>query len=454
MNRCSSEMQLLEPRTLMTAVPLATSVVTFGTGQQLRIVGTAASDAISVKFDGTKYTVRTNAGYSKTFYGAYNSLRITGGAGNDDIAAHASVKLPVYLHGDAGNDILSGGTGNDHLFGGAGNDRLNGNLGNDTLVAIGGGAYDTLTGGLGDDFFWADAASTDRIVDPVQNEWDDKQVNRVKLFETNKFVTGDSAQVISTDLSGQRFRDPDVTNGTYAYTRFDNRPLFAANGPTMDDVQQGDTGDCYFLSALAGTAQAKRDTLRSMMTDLGDGTYAVRFATNTGAFKFYRVDNDLAVFAGSTTPAYAKLGQQNSMWVAVAEKAYTHHRRQQGSYASINAGWMTEAYTAINVKSVESIWGDTSAAAFMDWIETRVKAGRVVTIAVTSYSGDLNIVNGHAYTVARTEIASDGTRQLILRNPWAVDGYRSDDNSNDGYVTLTQNQAYSAIDAVVSGRAA
>ena len=56
----------------------------------------------------------------------------------------------------------------------------------------------------------------------------------------------------------------------------------------------------------------------------------------------YRVDNDLAVTGSSTTPAYAKLGAQNSMWVAVIEKAFAHYRTGSNNFASIEGGWSVE----------------------------------------------------------------------------------------------------------------
>ena len=50
--------------------------------------------------------------------------------------------------------------------------------------------------------------------------------------------------------------------------------------------------------------------------------------------------------------------------------------------------------------------------------------------------------------------AEDGTRHLVIRNPWGVDGYRSDDGANDGYLTLNAADAFRAIDAFVAAKAA
>jgi len=452
-----SEVDALEPRRLMSVVPLTSSVIAYGTGQQLRINGTIGNDTITVTQNETGLTVSTATGWSQTFNGAYHNIRIAGGRGNDLIQVSENVSAPVMLFGDDGNDTLRGGSGNDSIYGGLGVDSLFGNAGRDSLVSLGGGA-DVLTGGEGRDTFWLDAGVTDRVTDASQIETSTKAVNRVTGFQTSRFITGTvKTQVISREISGQRFRDPDVSNKAYVYKRFDNRPLFSSEGPTADDVKQGQIGNCYFLATVAGAAAVTPNTLRNMMTELGDGTYAVRFQTPAGEDRFYRVDNDFAVFsASSTSVAYAKFGDQGSTWVAVAEKAYAYHRQQKGTYKSIEAGWMGEVFTAMGQRQQLSAWKQdfSSAGAFMNWVEARLANGDVVTLGITNYSGPLNLVNGHAYTVTRVETLSDGTKQLVIRNPWGLDGYRNEDGANDGYVTLSSAQTFSAIDCFVSGRAA
>ena len=58
-----------------------------------------------------------------------NSIRITGGDGNDKLTANGT---GIVLDGGAGNDVLSGGLNGDVLIGGAGADRMIGGNGNDT----------------------------------------------------------------------------------------------------------------------------------------------------------------------------------------------------------------------------------------------------------------------------------------------------------------------------------
>jgi Ca2+-binding RTX toxin-like protein len=82
--------------------------------------------------------------------GTVNSIRVTGGAGNNLInGTEASAFLS--LSGGNGDDSMGGGSSNDTLTGGNGNDLLLGSGGDDILVGDAG--VDTLTGGAGADTF-------------------------------------------------------------------------------------------------------------------------------------------------------------------------------------------------------------------------------------------------------------------------------------------------------------
>ncbi|HEX8325196.1 MAG TPA: C2 family cysteine protease [Tepidisphaeraceae bacterium] len=449
--------QSLEARRLMAAAALVTSTSAYAGGTMLKISGTLANDTITLSYNGSAYTLKSAAGFTKVLPGDFTAIQIKAGKGNDRVTVDASVTASVFLYGEDGNDTLRGGSGDDSIYSGAGSNWLYGESGRDTLVSVGGNTNDGLTGGGGEDFFWLDNKTTERLFDANSAE-KVRSVNRINAFETSRFTTGTKrTEAVTNQLLGQRFRDPDLTSKTYVYKRFDNRPLFSADGPGADDVRQGQVGDCYFLSTVAGVADVTPDVIRSMMVDLGDGTYGVRFKAK-GVDKFYRVDNDLAVYnKTSTAPAYAALGQGGSMWVAVAEKAFAYARRTQGTYASLNSGWMTEAYNAIGAKAEQTMWNSDadSADEYLDWVQSRLDAGDVVTLACFSNSEQLNLVGGHAYTVDRVETAGDGTRQLVIRNPWGVDGYyAAQDGQNDGYVTLNANAAFTAIDAFVSARVA
>lgn len=452
-----AQLQVLESRCLMSAGLSGSDIARFGDGNQLILYGTRKDDVIQLYFTGEAYLVKTKGGPVQTFTQPFNSVRIIAGKGNDVLKVDGSVTVPTYLHGGDGNDILCGGSGNDFLYGDQGIDRLYGNAGNDQFITIGGGNRDIVTGGEGLDSFWMDLSSREKLIDPSADEWENSSVNRVKGFQSSSATNGRVDQSVSTELLGQRINDPTLTDGTYVYQSFNHHPLFSSGGPSMDDVKQGQIGDCYFLATLAGAAKVSPDSIRSMITDLGDGTYAVRFVDSDNSYRFYRVDNDLPVArAGNNRPVYAGLGTEDCLWVALAEKAYAYHRNGAGSYESIHGGWMSQALTAIGAAQQQTLWRQQAGGArqFMNWVEQQLSEGKIVTLGVLDARNELNLVSGHAYTVDSVETDENGFKYLTIRNPWAIDGYTCDDDANDGYLRLTPDQAYRDINVFVSGRAA
>ncbi|MGE5281945.1 MAG: calcium-binding protein [Chloroflexota bacterium] len=71
------------------------------------------------------------------------------GSHDDEVTVSRDVRVPVTLHGAAGNDVLRGGGAADKIVGGPGDDLLVGRGGND--VIYGGPGNDVLKGGPGND---------------------------------------------------------------------------------------------------------------------------------------------------------------------------------------------------------------------------------------------------------------------------------------------------------------
>jgi hypothetical protein len=219
--------------------------------------------------------------------------------------------------------------------------------------------------------------------------------------------------------------------------------LFNNNTPSMNDVVQGELGNCYLHVATAGLAGRNPALLRQRIGDLGDGTFAVQFQRGTTKV-FYRVDADLPVYSWNTSkPVYAKLGGGGALWNALLEKAFALHYGTAATYAQIgNGGWMSEAYQALGVSNTDN-WTDSfvSPRSMLEAIETRLAAGNAVTVATGEIVGDSGntLVGGHAYTVVRTVRNSDGSMSIVLRNPWGVDGGNLTSGADDGFVTLGES---------------
>jgi Ca2+-binding RTX toxin-like protein len=171
------------------------------------------------------------------------------------------------IRGDAGNDTIDGGAGDDALYAGDGADVVYGRDGDDQILALGGGT-DVAYGGAGVDSAWLDAAET--LADQAAEETAAGSVHRVGSFVNQSAVSGSLTQSKQIEVA-----EP-TTSANAPLGDFASHPLFSASGPTAADVVQGQLGDCWWLSTLAAVAQAKPDVIRRSISDLGDGSFAVR----------------------------------------------------------------------------------------------------------------------------------------------------------------------------------
>ncbi len=425
-----SMIETLESRTmcaghaLKAASPIALTVTT--NGSDLVINGSAAADQITVTKTDAGLVIGNTGGWTTTVSGNYSNIRIYGNAGNDTVTVDASVTNNAMIYGGAGNDTLVGGNGND------------------TFVTIGGGK-DTVTGRVGNDSIWAD--KTDVITDASAFENSNGYVHKVAAFQGVKTTTvsGKTTKVtitkVSSELNGDNLVDPTAGAGL-VYRNFSTKPLFADNGPVANDVQQGYLGDCYFLATLSSTAKADANLIKQSVVELGDGTYAVKFVKN-GAEMYFRVDGQLPTW-GNGALAYANTGTQNSVWVAIMEKAYAMFRTGANTYASIESGWMSEVYSALG-KSSTSMFSTSSAASLLNVIKTALEQGKSVTYGTTTPTDGAPLIGGHAYMVDHVNADAQGNLvSVTLRNPWGIDG-AGNDGANDGYVTITAAQAKNAF---------
>jgi len=334
-------------------------------------------------------------------YGSAGNDTIWGSDGNDTI------------HTNEGDDIAYGGTGNDSLYAGAGADALYGSEDNDLLVAIDGDYGDSLYGGAGTDGFWYDFEITplsirSEITDATDAERNSGWVNPVRAF----------ANGADKSLNGDNITDP-TDSGTTA--NFSASPLFANAGPGNQDIDQGAVGDCWLMSALGEAAKVNQNVIRRAVVPFGDGTFGVKLGTN-----FYRVDADLPVNA-SGTPVHAGTGVDDSIWVAVIEKAYTHYRTGANTYASLNGGWSNDAWNALGASSTARIsYASGSEAAAATYISNKMAAGNSVAVSINNAPAGSGLVSQHVYMVDAVDTV---LRRITLRNPWGTAGSGANNNT-------------------------
>ena len=119
---------------------------------QLRVVGDAAADVITLRLSANAQSIDVRRG--STLVGSFQrstftSIRVDAGGGDDELIIETDATLshidePMTVEGGDGNDVLAGGRGNDTIRGGSGNDAIEASAGDDIVL-----------GGIGDDrFIW------------------------------------------------------------------------------------------------------------------------------------------------------------------------------------------------------------------------------------------------------------------------------------------------------------
>jgi hypothetical protein len=223
------------------------------------------------------------------------------------------------------------------------------------------------------------------------------------------------------------------------------------NRPEPTDIQQGDLGDCYFLSSLGAIAERMPQAIESMIQFDGNGIYTVRFYNGTTP-DYVTVDSEFPVNKNGLF-IYADYGLAgvspvNVFWPAIIEKAYAQLSAEgwSRSYASsIDSSWNESNYSSLALGnpgiSMQQIAGmsiartkidTTPSTSQMNQLIADVKAGDPITLSTTGRQTLRHgIVQDHVYMllgyIAKTKefeilnpyndgnaVRKDGLRQLYL----------------------------------------
>ncbi len=397
---------------------IRTDVVTVGDKLVFRVIGTNGADHLTVSQSGANYIVN---GVSYAGGGATH-VAIYGFGGSDRIRTTYSITSTLAIWGGAGNDaIYENARGSSTIAGGDGDDLI---------VTLGGGT-DELHGQAGFDTTWYD--STDSLADLDAAENQANANHRVGQFWQPWTSDSGSGDYVSLSINGQSLRDPSLAGYATGYANFAHRDLFN-NGPQYNDINQGALGDCYYLASLSTIAHQNPGVIEQMITPLGDGTYAVRYFGSAGQEVYLRIDGDLPVRNGSLI--YAQGTPTGEIWVSLMEKAYAFYRRGQNSYASIEGGWMTEAYADLTDGNTASYYnGSYAPTTVARIIRTALQHGYAIT-AGSWWGISGPIIGGHAYLVGRI----DNNNNVTVYNPWGVDGTSNGSNPSDGVIKISISQ--------------
>lgn len=267
-------------------------------------------------------------------------------------------------------------------------------------------------------------------------------------------LAGGSSAAQLAELTGKWFLGTDLPssqvsmdgeNFSVSYSACSS-PLFGASGPSINDVNQGNLGDCFLLAGLAEVANQDSAIISSMFTSNGNGTFGVKFYVD-GAAQYITVNNSLAD-GGSI------FNHASNMWASLAEKAYTQLQAagnitgggpsDGNSWSSIGNGgaaeyaleeitgaskisdfvansgsWLDVAYNSSLSMTGYTLGNSTTAT--LDTLISDLSQGDDLILSsytnATDSSGRATLVADHAMSVYGYD---DTTGMLEIRNPWGT----------------------------------
>lgn len=218
----------------------------------------------------------------------------------------------------------------------------------------------------------------------------------------------------------------------------DNAPLFSPKGPNIEDVIQGNLGDCWFLAALSAVVKTDPNFIRDHIHQNSNGTDTVTLYEN-GQPVQVTVDPTLPSKDGSSQE-YAKTPDNASTWVAIYEKALAE---QMGGYVNTEGNSSKAGLDLITGKGASLSnpngyldgWVFGLGSSSLSDVQKNLDHGEAVVTATVDKPGAKNVVESHVYTVIGVN-PQGHPPTITLRNPW---GAWAPPNTPE-YITLTEDQ--------------
>ncbi|CDW82699.1 calpain family cysteine protease containing protein [Stylonychia lemnae] len=199
----------------------------------------------------------------------------------------------------------------------------------------------------------------------------------------------------------------------------------------LSDIAQGALGDCYFLSTATAFAELNSRFEKIFVNPQKNlaGLYAFNVFIR-GIPQIVIVDDSIPVGENGKDPVFAGIGNDNSIWGPLLEKAWA---KTNANYERIEGGNTNEALCFLqNIPATQmlleqfnkaTLWTKISVADSKNWIIT------LNTPQSRNQNQDLckfNLACAHSYSLlsVKTVYNKDRSQQVNLfkiRNPWRKD---------------------------------
>jgi hypothetical protein len=200
-----------------------------------------------------------------------------------------------------------------------------------------------------------------------------------------------------------------------------------ATAISVNDIHQGQYGDCFLLSSFGEEALFHPNAITNMIHDNGNSTETVTFfLASTGRLPGFSstsfksttviVNNSFAASSVNNGASQDVVGNLKEIWPQVIEKAYATLGGGTGAIA--NGGSPVIAMEELTGHSASSM---SPASLTFDVLKQDIASGALIVMDTSSRSGlPYGLVSNHAYMFEKL-IGSGSSATVQLHNPWGSD---------------------------------
>ena len=218
--------------------------------------------------------------------------------------------------------------------------------------------------------------------------------------------------------------------------------IFQNNKTSINDVQQGELGDCYFLSVLSALSEnperIKKLIPKSKISDKGIYEcnvflhgYEIPIVIDDYFPVIEKEDNNIA-FAGINP-------ESKSIWPILLEKVWA---KCNLSYEDIINGNSADAFQFLSPAPFDTYYHNNDNKSLFDIIDNSIKKNYIVVSDITltentnlDYLSKMGLLTNHAYNIIDTVTLKQNSAEvklLKIRNLWGTNEWKGDWSDNSG----------------------
>ena len=218
--------------------------------------------------------------------------------------------------------------------------------------------------------------------------------------------------------------------------------IFQNNKTSINDVQQGELGDCYFLSVLSALSEnperIKKLIPKSKISD--KGIYECNVFLHGYEIPIVIDDYFPVIENEDNNIAFAGINQESkSIWPLLLEKVWA---KCNLSYEDIINGNSADAFQFLSPAPFDTYYHNADNNKLFDIIDDAVKNGYTVTCDITltndtnlDYLSKMGLLTNHAYNIIDTVTLKQNSAEvklLKIRNLWGTNEWKGDWSDNSG----------------------